>query len=344
MKNFNYTLLRLVREQRALSQTEVATRLGVRQAVFSKYENGSNIPPEESQKKLSEIFHYPLSFFQQDSEDIPIGLVYHRKRTSLLASLRNKIEAEVRLRSLDILKMSDQQKIHSNIIGRNALSPNEMASAIREHWHISTGPIDNLIEILEENGIIVIYFDFNTDKLDGFFLKLRADLICIALNSNEAFSADRNRFTLAHELGHALLHGNILPDKTTEKEADEFASAFLLPENDILPQINTPLSFAKLMELKRIWKVSIGAIIFRAHKLGAINDFMYRKLWTFMSASGYRKKEPECNIARERPRLLGRMLKQQKTLTPDLLSLFHLQEDIFNDRYDGIMAASVEKG
>ena len=333
MPKFNNVLLRLAREQLSCSQSKIAEKIGVRQAVFSKYENGVIVPPEKIQEKIAEILHYPLSFFQQEMDEIPSGLIHHRKRTALTATLRLKIEAEVRLRLIDVMRMAVDQKIQSNILSRDSRTPQEMAIAIRRHWRISTGPISNLVEIMENNGIVIIYYDFYTDLIDGFYLRLPTGQICVALNANKAFSPDRNRFTLAHELGHALLHKNTLPDKATEREADDFASELLLPAAEIRQPLTPPLTFTRLLELKKIWKVSIGALIYRANRLGTITAFTYRKLWTYMSSCGYRKKEPNCGIIRETPCLLDEMLKQQQKKTPDLCSFFHLKPDILKARY-----------
>ena len=334
MNKFNPKLLRLVREQHGYSQTEVADHLGVRQAAYSKYESGAVTPSEDIQKRLAPWFGYTPSFFTQKIDTFPSGLIYHRKRSSLSSKERSKIEAEARLRMIDIQKMAQQQKLHSNLPDLSNVSPKEAAAILRVRWNIPRGPIANMVETLENNGIVVLSFDFGTDLLDGFFVRLDISSICIVLNSNEAFSPDRNRFTLAHELGHVLLHRDVMPDKKTEREADEFASEFLLPNEDIVPELQqSALTFARLKELKKRWMVSIAAIVFKAHETENITTFAYRRFWTFMSSSGYRKNEPPCDLERETPTLLRRLVVAQSKLTPDLPKFFHLTQDRYQERY-----------
>lgn len=120
-------------------------------------------------------------------------------------------------------------------------------------------PIENIVKLLENNGIIIIKFDFGTDLLDGFWIPIEAkySLICIALNPAPAFSADRQRFTLCHELGHSLLHRDEFPGKEAEQEANKFAGEFLLPQMLVSDDLTPPISFSHLKELKAKWKMMI---------------------------------------------------------------------------------------
>ncbi|MDD3588256.1 MAG: ImmA/IrrE family metallo-endopeptidase [Thermoguttaceae bacterium] len=334
MKKFNASCLKLVREQRGWSQKEVAEKLGIKQSALSKYEHGAIEPDLEMRKKIAGLFDYPVEFFEQDVEIIPSGLVHHRKRSSLGAKLRDSLEAEARLRLMNVAAMANYQNIRTNgIINRDDKSPEEVARQLRKDWNIPVGPISDLTKLLEQHNIIVIPFDFETDKLDGFYICLDSGLICIVLNTNDAFAPDRNRFTLAHELGHVLLHRNVLPDRETEREADAFAAEFLMPEDTIRLDLQPPITFERLLKLKSKWKVSIGALIYRANKLKLLLPFAYRKLWTFMSSQGYRKKEPSCGIEREVPVLLNHLLLNQQEATPDLPTFLHLTASGFEARY-----------
>ena len=263
MAAYNASLLRLAREQEGLTQKGLAEKLNVQQAVLSKYENGSIIPPENMQQKIAAALDYPVAFFLQTDGEIPSGLVFHRKRSSLLlSSVRVRIEAEVRTRSLDVIKLFRSHDLHSNIIPREGRTPAEMAKAVRAHWQVAPGPIDDLTALLEANGIVVLQFDFQTDKLDGFFMPLPGSIISIALNDNPAFSPDRRRHTLAHECGHALLeHCDEFPDDEREKEAEAFAAELLTPADCITAELQPPLTLARIRELKSRGKVSMGSLL-----------------------------------------------------------------------------------
>ncbi|MDO4571527.1 MAG: XRE family transcriptional regulator [Planctomycetia bacterium] len=343
MAVFNSTILRLAREQHGLSQSELARRLSVQQAVLSKYENGIAEPSESVLAELSNQLGYPVAFFMQDAEDVPSGLIFHRKRQSLSASLRTKIEAEVKLRVMDVLFLYGKLGHRSDIISREGRTPEETAQCLRKQWKVRRGPIPNMISLLERHGIVVIEFDFETDKLDGFFVPLRKDIICIALNTNPCFSADRRRFSLAHELGHALLHQNDFPDSEKETEADAFAAEFLMPEATIQTELEPPLTFSKLCELKTRWKASIASLVFRAKKLETISENTYRNIWMFLSAKGYRKHEPECGVQEERSALLQSLMRDYAEKNVKYLEELNLTQARFGERYCQIQPVSRQR-
>src|SRR5690606_10379613 len=91
---------------------------------------------------------------------------------------------------------------------------------------------------------------------------------------NSALATDRLRFTLAHELGHLVMHD--VPSETQEEEADLFASEFLMPENDIRPQFRRKLSLKVFASMKPYWKVSMAALVYKSHQLGELSDSQYR--------------------------------------------------------------------
>ena len=112
---------------------------------------------------------------------------------------------------------------------------------------------------------------------------------------------DRLRFTLAHELGHAVMHK--LPSDRQEAEADQFASEFLMPAADIRHDLDN-VSLARLADLKLKWRVSMAALLRRAHDLGTISDFRYKQVNIELSTAGYRKQEP-VSFAQETPRAVA---------------------------------------
>jgi Zn-dependent peptidase ImmA (M78 family) len=115
---------------------------------------------------------------------------------------------------------------------------------------------------------------------------------------------ERVRLTLAHEIGHIIMHH--LPTEDMEREADRFAAEFLMPPHDITPDL-TSLTFANLARLKSYWKVSMAALIVRAHETGKITDRQYRTLFEQMNKNEYRMNEP-VPIPIENPTLLKDIL------------------------------------
>lgn len=325
-------LVKLVREKLDLSQEKMADNLGLKQAVYSKYENGSLQPPVRFVKNLSDFTGFSMSFFKQNVSDIPSGLIYHRKRSTLATKIRSKVEAEVRLRAIDVQKIAQDFNLSSDLPQREEQTPVNMAQSLRKLWGINNNPIGNLIEELEKHNIFVLKFDFKTDKLDGFFLPLKDNLICIALNDNEVFSPDRQRFTLAHELGHAILHKDILPSKEIEKEANDFASEFLMPKDEIQKELNRDMSLLDLKRIKSKWKMSMQSILFKAHELEIITDAIYRKFFVFLSSQGMKKNEPDCGVLSEKSTLLSNYI-EKICEDKDILDYLGINNKIFKGRY-----------
>lgn len=117
------------------------------------------------------------------------------------------------------------------------------------------------------------------------------------------------RFTLAHEIGHIVMH--TLHSEDQEREADEFAAEFLMPEKEIKPDLRS-LTIAKLSPLKQYWKVSMAALIRRARDLDQINDRQYRRFFTKLNHLNYRTNEPN-PIPQEEPRLIKEIIEMHQT-------------------------------
>ena len=153
MESFNPVLLKLVREQRGLSQSALKKDLDLPQAKISKLETGELRPTKKLQEKLAKYFDYPESFFFQSSMPFISGLVHHRKRNSLGAKERGMLEAEVKLRSFDIVRLYKMDGRKTDYIPRENRTPEEMAIAIRKRWHLKKGPLLQLVKEFEKHSI-----------------------------------------------------------------------------------------------------------------------------------------------------------------------------------------------
>ncbi|MBQ9726428.1 MAG: ImmA/IrrE family metallo-endopeptidase [Kiritimatiellae bacterium] len=335
-------LLRLVRESFGESQETFAKRFNLKQAVWSKYENGGAEPTEKTLGELCEQTGYNRDFFFQPAAALPGGLVFHRKRSSLSAFDRDRIEAEARLRAVDAAALCRKRKVRSNVPAEPGPTPEETARVVRALWKCGDGPIDDLVNILDNNGIVILEFNFGTGLLDGFFLRLPDDgLVCIALNSDPSIPADRRHFTLAHELGHALLHREAFPGKEAEIQADRFAAELLLPESSAKPELSSKYAFWELKELKARWKVSIAAILHRSKEFGLLSESRYRSYFVYLNKIGCRKKEPSCNVVRRESRLIPHLLRRcfPSGNPADAAGFLRLSVSRFLDRYPAYATA-----
>ncbi len=318
MERFNPHMLALARDARGLTQPELTALLPITQGTLSKYETGVKLPPDEFADIAGNALGFPKSFFYQPDRPYGFPPFHYRKRKKLSAKALGRIVAEMNIRRMHVRKMLPSYSLKTNRfipeIDRDEYSSSkkghldveDVARVVREAWMVPSGPIENMIELLEENGGIVIPCDFGTDLLDA--MSQRIDGMPVLFFVNIHAPADRVRHTLAHELGHMVLHTIALQDDAAmEAEADAFAGAFLLPAEEVKPQLRR-FDLRQLANMKGYWKVSMAAIAVRADRLGLITAYQSRTFWMEMSRLGYRKREPN-EPAREYPVFLKRMVQ-----------------------------------
>ncbi len=312
--NFNHDLLRIARQTRGWSQTELSARSGVSQANLSKLENGLIGPTEEVLGRVSKALGFPEDFFFQNDRIIGLPMsVRYRKRASVGQKTIDRLEAELNIRILHLRKLLDAVELEPELplprldVDDYGGDPERIAELVRRTWLVPSGPIRNLVAWVERAGCIVIHCDFAALKVDGFTVQIPDMPPCIFLNRN--MPADRQRFSLAHELGHVVMHQ--VPSPEMEDEADSFASALLMPERDIRPHLSGPrLTIQKLAALKPVWRVSMASLLVRAKDIGAITENQSRYLWRQMSSMGYRRAEPaELDFEMETPSILREILR-----------------------------------
>lgn len=316
MNPFNPTMLTLARESRGLTQTELGLRALLPQGTISKLESGALNLTEELVKTLSRMLDYPESFFRQTDLIYPFGssTFYHRKLQSVPAGVLRKIEARVNIyrfhvtRLLRATDLNDRCRFARYDLAEHSGAVEEIAQLVRSAWRLPTGPVNNLIRAIEDAGGFVIRFNFGTSQMFGLSEWTPPAPPLFFLNQHHDISADRDRFTLAHELGHVFLHA--MPTPEMEKEANRFAGAFLMPEPDIRPHLIAPIKLHSVARLKPYWKVSMAALIARARELDVINENQYTYLRIQLQDKGYRLREPaELDIQREQPSLLSEIIQ-----------------------------------
>jgi Zn-dependent peptidase ImmA (M78 family)/plasmid maintenance system antidote protein VapI len=308
IKKFNPEMLILVREYRGLSQTGLAKLLKTSQAEVSKIENGLRNVSGEFLHKLSNILDFLPTFFSEDGES-HFGLSYNRKRQALTKKVLSRVTALSNIYRIHIRMLLRSAKLNVNQIPKYDLdefdnNPQEIARYTRMALGLPKGPIENLTKLLEDSGAFIIHCDFQTRLLDGLTLYIENFPPLIFINSE--IPSDRLRFTLSHELGHIVMHRT--PNPNMEKQADEFASEFLMPAEDIRYSLGR-LNFSKLGSLKLKWKVSMAALIKRASTLKRISSGTERYYNIQLSKKGYRMREPqELDFPKEKPSFLKELI------------------------------------
>lgn len=346
MEDFNHHMMTLARDSRGLTQAELAAKLGVMQGTLSKYETGFHEPPTDFVADLSEALDYPMGFFYEVGRPYGLPPFHYRRRKKLSAKALGRIVAEMNIRRMHISKMLvsfdwktnafipeiDQDEYRGR--GKDGLTIEDAARSVREMWMLPAGPIPNMVELLEANGGIVIPCDFGTDLIDAMSQRIEGLPILFFVNVNSP--ADRLRHTLAHELGHMVLHTvTVKSDEEMEDEADAFAGAFLLPADEIRPQLRR-FDLRQLANMKLYWKVSMAALAVRADRLNLITPYQSKMFWIEMSKLGYRKREPN-EPPKEQPNLLRQMIafhmKKLGYSISEMAKLLHLRANEFQEMY-----------
>lgn len=295
----NHEMIVLAREYRNLTQEELARQVMVTQGSISKIEG--NIAPELSVQlipRIAAVLRFPVEFFHQPGERLGFGSssFYYRKKAVMTAADRKRISGVVNVLRLAIKKLLNSvelepaRKLPFFRLDDFGCSPEHVARAIRSAWNLPEGPVKNVTSLVESAGVVVVPCDFGTRAMDATSLRLTDTPPLIFIS--KTIPGDRWRFTLAHELGHLVMHD--LPRETMEEEADQFAAEFLMPESEMKAQFSRypKIRIQDLANLKPYWKVSMAALLVRASTMGDLSPAQNKALWMQMSKAGYRIKEP----------------------------------------------------
>ena len=293
----NHKQLTFAREFKGYSQTELSNKIqGLSQSNLSKFEKGLGVLSEDLQKKIIDFLGFPEDFYNRKINTI-IENANYRKRATVSKTKILKFENKCKVIGYVIDELSesiewpDFKLAPLNV--EDGYAPEYIANYTRRLLKVNVDePIKNIFSLLETAGIII--YEINDDeKFDGVsFITDKGNPIIIV---NKNFSNDRKRFTIAHELGHILMHNEnnfpISSYRDKEKEANQFASEFLMPENYIKNSLRN-LKLSEVGNLKSYWLTSMSSIIRRAKDLKCIDDNRYKYFLIEMSRNGFTKKEP----------------------------------------------------
>ncbi|MBQ2612828.1 MAG: ImmA/IrrE family metallo-endopeptidase [Methanobrevibacter sp.] len=330
--------LRLIRELQLLTLSELSKSLDVSLQAISMWESNKKKPTFENILKLEDVLNIPRSFFFQSEVELPenTGASFFRKGAAVSKKYQIQVERVVDLFSL-VEKRINKEVPLPNEISEMKLNFEDftqidfeeienLAERVRIKFSLGDGPISNMTLLCEKIGARVLFYNIESNKIDALTKKID-DKFYIIINK-ERTSSTRIRFNLAHELGHILLHSsynqsilnNSSHNKRIEAEANFFAGCLLLPEDGFsLDLAYSNLSY--LISLKKHWKVSIQAIIYRGEQLGLITNQHALHLRQQMSRNKWRKVEPLDNeIEIELPRLLITALDYIEKESQDKLS------------------------
>lgn len=292
------------RVARGLSLAQLSELVGVSSQAISQYEKGDSTPNPSIVLKLVDVLDFPISFFSSNrgNNNIKDDVVYFRSNKNLTKKLQEA--CKIRIKWIDTtysmlndyfrlpkLNMPDFGEIDIESI--RLIEIEEVANRLRDYWGLGERPIINLIDVLQENGIVITKLQIDNKKIDGFSTWRKG--IPYIFIENDKGSAVRSRFNIAHELGHLILHKNLNSEELEsnknliEDQAHQFAAAFLLPREAFNREIISS-SIDSFILLKRKWLISISAMIKRAQDTEMLTENQIRYLKSQMIKYGYYKR------------------------------------------------------
>jgi Zn-dependent peptidase ImmA (M78 family)/transcriptional regulator with XRE-family HTH domain len=318
--DFNPAMLATAREAEKHSQADLARLMNISQPLVNQWEAlavpGSPVkrPGTEQVNQLAGLLrvHPSLFYVTRPTRLANLSEFYHRAFTKAKRLDVKAAHARCSLIDLQIDRLLElcppvEDRIPDIDPDNHAGDIEKVAGWARARMGVPPGPVDNLVERIEVCGGIVIDHDLNIDNLDALCRWVPGLPKLFFLNG--ARPGDRTRLTLAHELGHTVMHFNrdVDPD-LAEEQAKRFAAAFMLPESEVRRDFGIKLDIPRLMALKRKWRVSMQALAYRAHQIGCIDKTRYTSIFQQLSRQGWRKTEPE-SFASESPRAFKQFLR-----------------------------------
>lgn len=299
------TRLRLAREVAGLSKKGLADKLGLAPSTITAYEDGS-VSPKENLTKIAKALGMDglEGFFLADElPELSDAAISFRARRSMLKRTKQRSVRLGELASFVLAPFVEErfELPEPDIPDHLPSNPESAANALRSYWGIGKGPVANMIHLLEAHGVLVFFIDEECKSVDAFNFTVNRRPY-VFLNTSKP-SGERGRFDAAHELGHLVLHRDVdhtkMDSKAIESEANDFASAFLMPAEQFkleCPRTHNPEAF---LPLKDRWGVSIQAMVRRARDLGLLTQWHYETMYRIMSAKGWRSGAEPGQLIRE---------------------------------------------
>lgn len=312
---------------------------------ISRWEKDEQSPEPQALAALATALEVPVAFFLRPVRDGDLAPMFFHSMAASPQSLRR---TGARLRWAQEIALSLQEWVDLPQVNLPFFSGmtdyrevrqrdiEAMANECRALWELGDGPITDVLPVLEKAGVVVVMEEVGSVRLDGLSNWSAADGRPYVLIARDRDACVRSRMEAAHELGHLVLHRGVDPEATYgsadfrefERQAFDFAAAFLMPAESFAAEVSTP-SLNAFLALKERWRTPIAAMIRRAARLHILNKEYERRLWKHYSSKGWRKIEPlDEQLEMENPRLLAcsvQLLVDQKVRDRrSLLSDFRL--------------------
>ncbi|WP_313049281.1 helix-turn-helix domain-containing protein [Pseudomonas soli] len=310
--------LKRARAAAGLSMQALGEQVGVSANMIKKYEHDQSIPSSGVLVRLCKALSVRAEYFFRPAK-VELAGVEYRKRCSTPKAILKRIEADVldqaeRWQELINLWPDYPVQAFSAPAGLPAQleslqAVDNLADQVRQLWGLGSSPIPDLIDVLETHGILVIITQVDAQaKFDGLQASVAGQPVIVV---SADWPGDRQRFTLAHELGHLLMHGRLAEGLDEEKACNRFASALLVPASAMRQHLGNKrhmLEVRELYLLKAEFGLSMQGCLYRAGDLEIIPQAVRERLFMVFVKQGWRKQEPGSAYRQETTRLFQQLV------------------------------------
>lgn len=316
--DFDGDRLALARRRQRMQRTELARLVGVTATAITQFERNRSRPTVPLANAMALTLGVPAEFLRHGLEIAPVAAsaAHFRSLRSTPALSREQALAFAEI-SLAVVAAFEQYvqfppvRLPTLQVEGEMVSDQikEIARETRLHLGLAPGPVNHVIRTLEAAGAVVLTLPIGPGvdaRVDAF--STDAGPRPLILLSPEKNDRARSRFDAAHELGHLVMHPDVEPgSKLVEEQAQTFASQFLAPDDELLPDLPRVLDWEALLAAKQKWRISLAALAYRARRLGVWSDSTYLRAAKRLATDGY----PERGSLgpRELPSTLGKAVE-----------------------------------
>ncbi|MEM1186488.1 MAG: XRE family transcriptional regulator [Planctomycetota bacterium] len=305
----------VARQASGMSQSAVAKTTGISSARLSRIENGLLIPAVHEIDAIAAALGVRRELFSDSSTIRGPGtsVVHHRALRRARRRDVERVHARMALFDLQLRRLlrhvepeHDGELIPDLSIATFDDDGAEIAREARSILRLPPGPVKTPSRVIERSGGIVVEARFLTDAVSAIY-RLTPELPPMFF-INYVHPGDRTRFSLAHELGHAVMHRHIgADDDRVEQQADAFAGEFLVPRDWLVDRVRSAVTVSLLCDLKQETGFSIAMLARQTANAGLISPRRFQNIMIELSKRGWRTREP-IDVPRETPELFRGMV------------------------------------
>jgi len=311
---FNPARLTMARQLAGLKKTHLATLIEMAPASVTAWESGVSKPNRATVAKLALALNVEPQFFGGGAPP-KVDKPHFRSLRSTSQVAQDEAEAYGRFVAEVAGMLEKSVELPESLLPdlsvephERFLTPEQAARDARSFFEVKPGPVRHAIRLAEHAGVVVVFSERDNAAIDAYSLHTATRPIIVLNPAKDDYY--RQRFDVAHELGHLVMHHDAEPGSSiAEGQANRFAAEFLMPADEIrpfLPSSTSGRAWSVLAQLKEHWGVSLAALLFRARTLGVMSDVSYRNAMVRMSQNGWRRAEPGRVASLEMPSMLPR--------------------------------------